>query len=159
MLAQEIPDSGPLWALMAQAAWEEGNGEVALDNARRAVELEPTNPQSKLLLAALAYRLGKTQVARHAIRPVLEAEPTNALALRLHEALTPTTPSATRSRHGGKLRGVVSSLLVVVRRWARESGPAIARQGEAQSVAGADSRTVDPAAPKPILVSRATEQE
>ena len=159
LLAQEIPDSGPLWALMAQAAWAEGNGEAALDNARRAVELEPTNLQSKLLLAALAYRLGKTQVARQAIRPVLEAEPTHALAVRLHEALTPTTALATTSSYGDALRGVVSSLFAYVRRWARESGPAIVWPGETQSVSAADSRTVDPSDPIPILVSRATEQE
>lgn len=161
LLAQEIPDSGPLWALMAQAAWEEGNGEVALDNARRAVELEPTNSQSKLLLAALAFRQGKTQVARQAIRPVLEVDPTNALALRLHEALTPPPPptAVTSSSHSGKLRGAVGSLLAQVRRWARESGPPIARPDESQSVSAADSPTVAPTAPAPILVSRATEQE
>jgi tetratricopeptide (TPR) repeat protein len=59
----------------------------AIENLRKALELDPERARAYALLARIQYRLGRIAEAREANDRALEKDPTDELALRMRDQL------------------------------------------------------------------------
>ena len=73
VLAME-PNFAPAWNQYASACWSTGQHARAVDAARRAVDIQPPNPEFRLRLAQFTAWTGLGQETREALAPLLAAE-------------------------------------------------------------------------------------
>jgi tetratricopeptide (TPR) repeat protein len=68
------PNFAPAWHMRASALWGLGRQTDALEAARRAVDIQPPNPEYRLRLAQFAAWTGGGAEARAVLRPILEPD-------------------------------------------------------------------------------------
>ena len=66
------PHFAPAWFMRSAALWNLGRQQEAMDAARRAVDIQPPNPQFRLRLAQFAAWTGNGTEARAVLCPILE---------------------------------------------------------------------------------------
>jgi tetratricopeptide (TPR) repeat protein len=77
---KEYPHVAEGWALSARQAWLTGRYSLALENASKAIRLDPTDLNSRLLAAELQLASGEVRKAAETIQPLLDDE-----AIRKHK--------------------------------------------------------------------------
>jgi predicted Zn-dependent protease len=79
--AAKAEDNPVLWQLAADAALRGGNGEAALEHAKRAVSLEPKSGPARATLAGALFILGRNDEAQVEVDKALALHPQLPLAL------------------------------------------------------------------------------
>ncbi len=80
---RDQPDSAPLLRTLAYAHSQNNEPDLARENYRRAIEVDPANTQARLEYADYLIRRGENEEARPLLDAVLNAEPQNLTALEL----------------------------------------------------------------------------
>lgn len=95
----------PLWRERARCALSQGDAQRALEHARRAVELDPSDEAASLLVVDAERRLGRSAEAERWLRALLVRDPTSrAATAKLAELRGPKTPEARPSARRAKSR-------------------------------------------------------
>jgi tetratricopeptide (TPR) repeat protein len=92
------PDAAGLWQARAECALKQGDNQLALAAARKALELDPELPENTHLLCLALSRLGKASEAERTLNALRLARPELSRAARWHTDLFGGTSKAERAR-------------------------------------------------------------